>query len=268
MSRLGLIARPVALAALLISGAVHGVVLAGFPAGEPEPAPGGGVAQAEVPLLGSDFADLAAGSVVPVAAAAAALPVSAPAAALPLATPAPPEVSVPVAAAQSVQALPEKLPEPAAKPAPDPAPKAAEKPAEKKAAPKPATAKPEKPAPRGNADRDARKGAATGTESGKGAVAKGAGGGGAGATLSPARYGAAVIQRIRKTPQKRGSGRGTARVGFEIGASGGLAAVRILRSSGSASLDAAALDHIRRAAPFPPPPEGRATFSFDFTARG
>ncbi|MGD9918530.1 MAG: TonB family protein [Paenirhodobacter sp.] len=266
MSRLGLIARPVALAALFVSGAVHGVVLAGFPAAEPEPSPGGGAAQAEVPLLGSDFADLAAGSVVPVAAASAALTPVAPAAALPLAAPAPPEVSVPVAAAQSVQALPEKLPEPAAKSAPTP--KAAEKRAEKKAAPKPATAKPEKPAPRGNADRDARKGAASGTESGKGAVAKGAGGGGAGATLSPARYGAAVIQRIRKTPQKRGSGRGTARVGFEIGASGGLAAVRILRSSGSATLDAAALDHIRRAAPFPPPPEGRATFSFDFTARG
>lgn len=264
MSRLGLIARPVALAALFVSGAVHGVVLAGFPAAEPEPAPGGGAAQAEVPLLGSDFADLAAGSVVPVAAVSAALTPVAPVAALPLARPAPPEVSVPVAAAESVQALPEKLPEPAAKSAPTP--KAAEKRAEKKAAPKPATAKPEKPAPRGTADRDARKGAASGMEGGKGVVAKGAGGG-AGATLSPARYGAAVIQRIRKTPQKRGSGRGTARVGFEIGASGGLAAVRILRSSGSAALDAAALDHIRRAAPFPPPPEGRATFSFDFTAR-
>ncbi|HSF64458.1 MAG TPA: TonB family protein [Paracoccaceae bacterium] len=44
--------------------------------------------------------------------------------------------------------------------------------------------------------------------------------------------------------------------------------MRILRSSGSATLDAAALDHIRRAAPFPPPPDGGARFSFEFVARG
>jgi protein TonB len=53
-------------------------------------------------------------------------------------------------------------------------------------------------------------------------------------------------------------------VAFTVSASGGVTAVRLAGSSGSAVLDKAALDAVRRAAPFPPIPEdaGRSSWSF------
>lgn len=77
-----------------------------------------------------------------------------------------------------------------------------------------------------------------------------------------------MIKRIRATPRHGAAGHGTALVGFEIGALGALASVRILRSLGSEGLDRAALDHIRRAAPFPPPPAPPARFSLEFVSKG
>lgn len=50
---------------------------------------------------------------------------------------------------------------------------------------------------------------------------------------------------------------GTVKVAFEIDAGGGLASERVAQSSGSTTLDKAALLLVRRAAPFPAPP-GRA----------
>lgn len=50
--------------------------------------------------------------------------------------------------------------------------------------------------------------------------------------------------------------RGSTRVSFTVAASGGLAGLGIAASSGSGSLDNAAAQIIRRAAPFPPPPPG------------
>lgn len=49
---------------------------------------------------------------------------------------------------------------------------------------------------------------------------------------------------------------GTAAVAFRIDAHGALASERVATSSGSAALDRAALELIRMAAPFPPPPSG------------
>ena len=49
---------------------------------------------------------------------------------------------------------------------------------------------------------------------------------------------------------------GTVKVAFEIDAEGGLASERIATSSGSATLDKAALLLVRRAAPFPAPRAG------------
>lgn len=47
---------------------------------------------------------------------------------------------------------------------------------------------------------------------------------------------------------------GTVKIAFEIDAGGGLASERVAQSSGSAALDKAALFLVRRAAPFPAPP--------------
>ena len=77
-----------------------------------------------------------------------------------------------------------------------------------------------------------------------------------------ASYRAQVLRRIRMTPKRPAPQPGVAVVGFSVGPSGQLDGVRVLRSSGSAALDRLALDHIRRAAPFPAPPDGAAR---DFT---
>jgi len=69
-------------------------------------------------------------------------------------------------------------------------------------------------------------------------------------------YPGRVYAKIRRTRQRAAGGRGTVRVRFSIGGSGGLAGVSVAASSGSATVDRAALDHIRRAAPFPAPPPG------------
>lgn len=269
MTRRSILGRSVAVVALLLSGAVHALVLAGSAPGLNEAPPGGG-GGTEIALLGNGFADLAQGTLAPVAPAETAegAPPVAPVAALsPVAEaldPVVPAAQAPVPAPEPLTALPDPAPPPQATPAakPKPAQKAAE-------APRKTAAAPQKAQARGNADHDARRGAAQGSETGHGTQAQGtAGGGGSGAAASPARYAAAVIRKIRAVPQHRGSGRGTALVGFEIAPGGGLARVTILRSSGSAPLDAAALDHIRRAAPFPPPPETPARFSFEFSARG
>ncbi len=61
------------------------------------------------------------------------------------------------------------------------------------------------------------------------------------------------LQRVRR-PNVRAEG--SAIVAFVIGESGNLAGVSITRSSGNPSLDRAAIEVVRRAAPFPPPPPG------------
>ncbi len=80
------------------------------------------------------------------------------------------------------------------------------------------------------------------------------------AAASPAAIDAwksAVIQTIRRQRQT-GAGRGAATVDFTIMPSGQLAGLSLSGRSGSSRVDAAALRVIRRAAPFPPPPSGRA----------
>ena len=54
-------------------------------------------------------------------------------------------------------------------------------------------------------------------------------------------------------------------VGFVVNASGGVGGVRIVQSSGSPDLDRAALDTVRRAAPFPPIPGDAGRSSWRFT---
>ncbi|MGY6706204.1 TonB family protein [Roseinatronobacter sp.] len=81
-------------------------------------------------------------------------------------------------------------------------------------------------------------------------------------------YPGEVMRRIQRTRLARSPARGQVLVAFSIGANGGLAAASVARSSGHAALDRTALDHIRRAAPFPPPPAGaQRQFSFEFVGR-
>ncbi|PLL10813.1 hypothetical protein C0V75_19185 [Tabrizicola sp. TH137] len=85
---------------------------------------------------------------------------------------------------------------------------------------------------------------------------------------SAAHYGDVVMRQIAKLRRQKAPERGKVTVGFEIGADGGLRRVAVVASSGSVALDQVAVDHIRRAAPFPPPPEGAATrFAFEFVGR-
>lgn len=78
-------------------------------------------------------------------------------------------------------------------------------------------------------------------------------------------YAARVRSRvIGNKPAGRGL-RGVATVRFTVSPSGGLSGVRLVRSSGNASLDQAALGAVRRAAPFPVPPPGVWSSSLAFT---
>ena len=237
-----------------------------------------------MPSLGESFADIAAGTaarsvaapakdvLAPIGAAAAtpAVPVLtdvspvsgqdravvAPVSPVPGFAPAPPKAQV----SPAHDAVPSHRPKPrpSHRPASDGKPPAEAKP---KNAPQAAAS--------GNADRDARKGSAQGASGTTAApraakpTAKGDGG-----AAAAAGYGTAVLRKIAATRKAKAPGKGRAVVAFSIGANGALTSAKIITSSGSAALDAVALDHIRRAAPFPPPPATAQTrFSFEFVGQ-
>lgn len=78
----------------------------------------------------------------------------------------------------------------------------------------------------------------------------------------------AVRRKVGNTRVRAGRARGTAVIRFRISGGGGLASASVARSSGSSQLDNAALNAVRRAAPFPRPPAGaNRTFDLPFTAR-
>ncbi|KAA0916380.1 energy transducer TonB, partial [Aquicoccus porphyridii] len=80
-------------------------------------------------------------------------------------------------------------------------------------------------------------------------------------------YPGLVMRRLSRAGRPRVNARGEAVVGFTIADNGGLAALGIARSSGSAALDRAALGIVRGAAPFPKPPRG-AERRFSIRIRG
>lgn len=86
--------------------------------------------------------------------------------------------------------------------------------------------------------------------------------------VSPQAWANAVVKQIRKTARRTATGRGTVQIGFTVGADGRLTAVKVLKSSGVATVDAMGLDHIRRAAPFPAPPsKASRNLAFAFEMR-
>ncbi len=123
--------------------------------------------------------------------------------------------------------------------------------------------------PAGNAEVDARRGSATGQENARATASSSASGQGqAAGNAAVANYPGQVVRQITRLRRPRAPDRGAVTVAFSISRSGALASASIARSSGSAALDRVALDHIRRAAPFPAPPPGAQTsFSFEFVGR-
>lgn len=151
-----------------------------------------------------------------------------------------------------------------------PDPQAAPKPTKTTEAAKPPPRQPNaNPAPQTNTQ-TARKGQADGQRNAKAVRSSASGGASQSAgNAAASNYPGKVLRKIQRTRKERAGGRGTAKVGFSVTASGGVTALRILRSSGSARVDQNALRHIKRAAPFAPPPRGAQTsFSVDFVSKG
>lgn len=152
-----------------------------------------------------------------------------------------------------------EAPKPKPKPKPKPQTQQAKKPA-----PKPAPQK----TTQGNSNQNAKAGTTRGTAN---ATAKQQGSGNAkkrqAGNAAVSNYPGLVnrhLARVRKPSLNR---RGTVRVSFSIASSGGLGGVSVSGSSGSSQLDQAAVQMIRRAAPFPRPPAGaqtRFTISIQF----
>ena len=75
-----------------------------------------------------------------------------------------------------------------------------------------------------------------------------------------AAYGSQVWAALARHKPRAGV-RGSATVVFSIGENGGLRGVQVGRSSGNARIDQLALQTVRSAAPYPPPPAGVATYT-------
>ncbi len=290
------------IAFLVLSGALHAAgAIAVAPRQDSALMQGGGTAS--VALLGDSFEDLAQGaqpvmateaSAVPPVTTVTATPASTPPAPARAATPAP-ALSVPVAQAADLATSPPTRAAPteppvAAEPvqvplAPPPAPATlapatdvassapessprpqarAEKPVKKQKA---AEQRPASPA--GNADRNARKGSQTGQENATAAAPQSTRSGSQQAgNAAKSTYPGLVLRKIERTRKPATSARGSVVVAFRVAPSGALASAQVARSTGDPSLERAALDHIRRAAPFPPPPAGADTdFRFEFVGR-
>jgi len=78
-------------------------------------------------------------------------------------------------------------------------------------------------------------------------------------------YAARVRAKVARHKPPGNGHRGIATVSFGASLSGGLAYARLARSSGSATLDRAALGAVRRAAPFGSPPAGASPGQLRFS---
>lgn len=124
--------------------------------------------------------------------------------------------------------------------------------------------------PRGNSAQNARAGTATGQEQATAPrQATAAGRSSESGNAAASNYAGLVMKKIARVPKPRVGSRGAAIIQFSISGSGGLNGASVAQSSGSPSLDQAALRVIKRAAPFPPPPAGaRRSFSIRIKGAG
>ncbi len=119
----------------------------------------------------------------------------------------------------------------------------------------------------GNAQANARRGTERGAAQGR-AASESAGNQrrSAEGNAAVSNYPGQVARKLRRAVRSpRGRDRGEVLVSFTVSRSGSVSGVRIARSSGSPNLDKAALDTVRRAAPFPPIPDaaGRSSWPFN-----
>ncbi len=119
----------------------------------------------------------------------------------------------------------------------------------------------------GNAQQNTRAGAATGTSDATATQSGTDGRSEVAGNAAASNYPGLVMQRLSQAGRPPVNARGTAVVAFNISGNGGLASVSLARSSGSSTLDQAAVQLVRGAGPFPPPPEG-AQRSFSIQIKG
>lgn len=123
----------------------------------------------------------------------------------------------------------------------------------------------------GNAQADARRGAADGQRAGQSAQASGQGRqANAAGNAAVSNYPGQVATRLRRSLRypaeaRRQRLRGEVHVAFTVTGNGGVSGVRIARSSGHPVLDRAAIETVQRAAPFPAIPAGAGRSSWPFT---
>ncbi|MEO5322616.1 TonB family protein [Mesorhizobium sp. CC13] len=180
-----------------------------------------------------------------------------------------PDPETVVADPEPEPAKPEGKPEPVKKAEPKPARKPETKAEQPKKLAK-APARKEKAGSAGKSQVDARKGdadgAANGTTAAKGKSGSSTSAGNASVSNYPGKVAAKLRRALRGISRAaRAKARSDVQVTFTVGASGGVGGIRIVQSSGSAELDAAALEVVRRAAPFPPIPAEAGRSSWQFT---
>lgn len=184
--------------------------------------------------------------------------------------------AAPAPVSEKIVAEPEPVkPEPKPKPVEKVEPKPAQKPQKKAEQPKKADnapAKKERAAKAGSGgsgQADTRKGEADGAADGT-TTTKGKNGSGSTAgNAAVSNYPGKVLAKLRRALRGISTGiRAKAQydvhVSFIVDATGGVGGLRVVQSSGSPELDSAAVEMVRRAAPFPPiPPEaGRSSWQF------
>lgn len=118
---------------------------------------------------------------------------------------------------------------------------------------------------RTDSKRGAADGAADGSTSATGKGGKTSSSGNAAVSNYPGKVASKLRRTLRYPPAARKDRlRGEVQVAFTVSSAGGVAAVRVARSSGFSVLDQAAIEAVRRASPFPPIPAdaGRSSWSF------
>lgn len=126
---------------------------------------------------------------------------------------------------------------------------------------------PARPQPHGNAQTNATRGSASGRTTGQ-TTSSGPAQPQSAGNAAAGNYPGEVQRRIARQRLPRVRSTGVAQVSFTVAPNGSLAALGLARSSGSAELDQEAVNLIRRAAPFPPPPAGaQRSFTIPVRAR-
>ena len=122
---------------------------------------------------------------------------------------------------------------------------------------------------RGNAKRQETAGASNGEKTASATVAgkRKSGKATQGANAAVSNYPGLVSRKIARQKRPKAATKAAAIVSFTIAASGAIAKISIIKSSGSAKFDKSAVVLVRRASPFPKPPSG-AKRSYNVKVKG